>query len=170
MGQPPSKEVSMKRVAQFAALLSVLALVAAGVAGGAPDSRHGPTKLTVWVGWSAGNELTSFKKLAAEYEGLHKDVKLSVVGGIVDTKIVAAIRAGTAPDVVSSFNSYNVGIYCGTGAWIDLNPLLKQSNISSSIFPPVANYYPQYGGKKCALPLLADAYGLYYHNTLIKKA
>ena len=160
----------MKRVARLAALFAMLALAAAVVALGAQAHAKAPTKLTVWVGWSAGNELTSFKKLAAEYMSQHKDVSLSVVGGIVDTKIVAAIRAGNAPDVVSSFNSYNVGIYCGTGAWIDLSPLMKQSNISTSIFPPVANYYTQYGGKKCALPLLADTYGLYYNKTLFKKA
>jgi multiple sugar transport system substrate-binding protein len=161
----------MKRVATSAALLAVLVLLlSAGVAGGAPDSRHSPTKLTVWVGWSAGNELTSFKKLAAEYQSQHKDVTLSVVGGIVDTKIVAAIRAGTAPDVVSSFNSYNVGIYCGTGAWIDLGPVLKQSSISASIFPAAAQYYTQFNGTRCALPLLADTYGLYYNKTLFKKA
>src|SRR6266404_2549879 len=169
MAQPP-KEVSMKRVATSAALLAVLVLVPAGVAGGAPDSRHGPTKLTVWVGWSAGHELTAFKKLAAEYQSQHKDVSLSVVGGITDTKIVAAIRAGNAPDVVSSFNSYNVGVYCGTKGWIDLAPLLKQSNISASIFPSVAQYYTEYNGTRCALPLLADSYGLYYNSQLFKAA
>ncbi len=120
----------MKRVATSAALLAVLVLLSAGAAGGAPAGKHGPTKLTVWVGWSAGHELTAFKKLAAEYQSQHKDVSLSVVGGITDTKIVAAIRAGNAPDVVSSFNSYNVGVYCGTKGWIDLAPLLKQSNIT----------------------------------------
>ena len=42
------------------------------------------TPLTVWVGWSAGKEFTSFQKLAAEYEKQHPDVSLDVVpiGGI----------------------------------------------------------------------------------------
>ena len=108
----------MKRVATTAALLAVIALAAATVASG---TRHAaPTKLSVWVGWSAGKELVTFKKVAAEYDKAHPDVTLDVVGGIVDQKIVAAIRAGQAPDVVSSFNSYDVGIYCGTKAWLDL--------------------------------------------------
>src|SRR5260370_41450908 len=128
MAQPP-KEVSMKRVATSAALLAVLVLVSAGVAGGAPDSRHGPTKLTVWVGWRAGHELTSFKKLAAEYQSPHKDVTLSAVGGIVDTKIVAAIPACNPPALGSSSNSYHGGVYCGTRGRSALAPLLKQSNI-----------------------------------------
>ena len=158
----------MKRVAMAGALVAI-ALTAAGVASGAARHHAAPTKLTVWVGWSA-RELAAFKKLAAEYQKANPDVSLSVVGSINDDKIVAAIRAGTAPDVVSSFNSYNVGIYCGTGGWIDLSSLMKQSGISTSMFPPTTNYYTQYGGKKCALPLLADAYGLYYNKTLFKKA
>ena len=114
----------MKRVISAAALLALVGLTAAAVAGGA---RHAsPTKLTVWVGWSAGKELITFKKVAAEYDKAHPDVTLNVVGGIVDQKIVAAIRAGQAPDVVSSFNSYDVGIYCGTKAWLDLKPLHGQ--------------------------------------------
>jgi multiple sugar transport system substrate-binding protein len=158
----------MKRVAVVAALLA-LVLVAVGVASGAPRHRSSPTKLTVWVGWSA-RELGVFKKVAGEYDKAHPDVTLTVVGSINDSKIVAAIRAGTAPDVVSSFNSYNVGVYCGTGGWIDLAGMMKQSGISTTMFPASTNYYTQYGGKKCALPLLADTYGLYYNKTLFQKA
>ena len=38
------------------------------------------------------------------------------------------------------------------------------------MFPAAPRYYTQYGGKRCALPLLADDYGLYYNKTLFKKA
>ena len=159
----------MKRVAVGAALL-MLVLGAAGVAFGASSThRSSPTKLTVWVGWSA-RELGVFNKVVAEYDKAHPNVTVKVVGSINDDKIVAAIRAGTAPDVVSSFNSYDVGVYCGTGGWIDLSSYMKSSGISLSEFPAATNYYTQYGGKKCALPLLADTYGLYYNKTLFKKA
>src|SRR5438067_1883094 len=130
----------------------------------------GPQKLTIWVGWSAGHELTVFKQVVAEYNKSHSDVNWNVVGGIVDAKILAAIRSGTAPDVVSSFNSYNVGNYCGTGGWIDLTSLLKQDHIDASVFPSAPRYYTQYQGKRCALPLLADDYCLYYNKKLLKAA
>src|SRR2546421_8910693 len=132
----------MKRVAIAAVLVGVAGLAAAGIAGGA--HRASPTKLTVWVGWSAGKELVTFKKVAAEYDKAHPDVTLSVVGGIDDQKITSAIRAGNAPDVVSSFNSYDVGIYCGTGAWLDLKPYMSSSHISPSLFPKATQYYTQY--------------------------
>ena len=130
----------------------------------------GPTKLTIWAGWSAGHELTTFKQVVAEYDRKHPEVAIKVVGGIDDNKIVAAIRSGTAPDVVSSFNSYNVGNYCGSGGWIDLGPLLKKDHIDPSMFPPAPRYYTQYEGKRCALPLLADDYGLYYNKKLFRAA
>jgi multiple sugar transport system substrate-binding protein len=160
----------MSRVRALVALLVLLALGLAAVGATAATTRSSsPTKLTIWVGWSA-RELGVFKKVVAEYDKSHPNVDVSVVGNINDDKIVAAIRAGRAPDVASSFNSYDVGVYCGTGGWIDLAPLMKQSGIQASIFPAAPNYYTQYGGKRCALPLLADVYGLYYNKTLFKAA
>src|SRR5690349_15809139 len=122
------------RKRSLAAVVFVIGALVVAAAAAAGSAHHAsPTKLTIWVGWSA------------------------------DNKIVAAIRSGNAPDVVSSFNSYNVGNYCGTGAWIDLTPLMKKDGISASMFPAAPQYYTQYGGKRCALPLLADDYGLYYN-------
>ena len=121
----------MKRVATG---LVVLALVAAGAVAasvGAASSRpnaqaaHKADTVTIWVGWSAGHELTEFKKVVAEYDAKHPEVNVKVVGGINDDKIFAALRSGNVPDVVSSFMSSNVGIFCPSGGWIDLAPYLK---------------------------------------------
>jgi multiple sugar transport system substrate-binding protein len=160
----------MSRTRGVLALLVLCALgVAAVGATAATAKKSAPTKLTVWVGWSA-RELSVFKKVAAEYDTSHPNVTVDVLGSINDDKIVAAIRAGNAPDVASSFNSYDVGIYCGTGGWIDLSSKLKSSGIPLSTFPAATNYYTQFGGKKCALPLLADTYGLYYNKDLFRTA
>jgi multiple sugar transport system substrate-binding protein len=158
-----------KRSAVVAVLIGALVLVAAAAA---HDLRStGPTKLSVWAYWSPGtHELTSFNKLIAEYQKNHPEVKISVVGGVDDNKIVAAIRSGTAPDVVSSGNSYNVANYCRTGGWVDLGPLMKKDNISVNLFPKATRYYTQYQGRRCALPLLADDYGLYYNKALFRRA
>ena len=165
----------MRRMRWAAVLAGVLVLAAATAAGGSGASPAGtaakaaPTPLTIWVGWSA-RELGVFKQVVAEYDKSHPDVTVNVVGSINDNKIVAAIRAGTAPDVVSSFNSYNVGTYCSSGGWINLAPLMKESHISASMFPAATQYYTQYNGVRCALPLLADTYGLYYNKDLFAKA
>jgi multiple sugar transport system substrate-binding protein len=160
----------MKRWATVPFLLALL-LSAAGSATATPTKAAKPTKITIWVGWAGStHELGVFKRVVAEYDRKHADVTVNVVGNINDAKITAAIRSGSVPDVVSSFNSYDVGVYCGTGAWIDLAPLMKQSHINVNMFPPATQYYTQYKGKRCALPLLADVYGLYYNKTLMAKA
>ena len=160
----------MKRVAAAVGLLTALA-VGASFASASPTKAGKPaaTNLTIWVGWSA-RELSEFKKVVSEYDAKNANVSLKVVGGINDDKIIAAIRAGNAPDVVSSFTSQNVGIYCPSGGWIDLGPYLKKDKISESIFPKTTMYYTQYKGTRCALPLLADAYGFYYNKQLLTAA
>jgi multiple sugar transport system substrate-binding protein len=162
----------MKRVATTVIVLAALVLGTAAVAGVSRDAASttaAQTELTVWVGWSA-RELNEFKKVVAEYDRKNADVEVEVVGAISDDKIIAAIKSGNAPDVVSSFDSSNVGIYCGTGAWIDLAPFLKKDKINLKSFPAATRYYTQYNGKRCALPLLADAFGLYCNTALFKKA
>jgi multiple sugar transport system substrate-binding protein len=162
--------IAMSRLQATAVLLVLLVLGGAAVGATAATTRSSsPTRLTIWVGWSA-RELGVFKQVVAEYDRAHPDVQVNVVGSINDDKIVAAIRAGRAPDVVSSFNSYNVGTYCATGGWIDLSSHLQSSGISASQFPAATRYYTQFGGKRCALPLLADTYGLYYNKKLFKAA
>ena len=162
----------MKRVAT-AVVLATLVATATGFAltakGSASSSKTSATKLTVWVGWSA-RELKQFKGVVAEYDQKHPEVDIKVVGSINDTKITNAIRSGNAPDVVSSFTSANVGVYCGTGAWIDLSPFLKKDNVDMTQFPKTTLYYTQYKNKRCALPLLADSYGLYYNKAMFAKA
>ena len=169
----------MKRVATAVILLAALVLGTVAVAGVSPEAvstapaaksgKAATTTLTVWVGWSA-RELNEFKKVVAEYDRKNAAVQVKVVGGITDDKILAALRSGNAPDVVSSFTSANVGIYCPSGGWIDLGPYLKRDNIPTSSFPAATMYYTQYQGKRCALPLLADVYGFYYNKAMFQAA
>ena len=162
----------MRRKATIVVALAGLVLAAAIGATGtsAAPQRGAATKLTIWVGWSAGHELKEFEKVVAEYDQKNTNVDIDVVGGISDDKIIAAIRSGNVPDVVSSFSSQNVGVYCPTGGWVDLAPYLKQDKINVNIFPAASRYYTQYRGTRCALPLLADSYGFYYNKKLFKQA
>jgi multiple sugar transport system substrate-binding protein len=163
----------MKRVG--IGLLVALVLGAAAFAATArTQARAGSSAakadtITIWVGWSA-RELKEFKKIVAEYDKKNADVNVKVVGGINDDKITAAIRSGNVPDVVSSFTSANVGSYCKSGAWIDLKPLLQKDKIDVNMFPKTTQYYTQYNGKRCALPFLADVYGIYYNKKMFKAA
>src|SRR5437763_14901329 len=98
----PGGRQPMSRVRALVALLVLLALGIAAVGATAATTRSSsPTKLTIWVGWSA-RELGVFKKVVAEYDQAHANVQVNVVGSINDDKIVAANRGGRAPAAVSS--------------------------------------------------------------------
>jgi multiple sugar transport system substrate-binding protein len=161
----------MKRVATALVLLAATLPLTGCFGDDSKKSSSEPVTLTAWVGWSAStHELKEFKRLVAEYDTQHPEVKVNVVGDIVDNKIIAAIRSGKVPDVVSTFTSSNVGTFCPTGAWIDLKPHLDEDNIDMDSFTKTPLYYTQYKGTRCALPLLADTFGLYYNKRLFKKA
>jgi multiple sugar transport system substrate-binding protein len=128
-----------------------------------------PANLTIWTPF-VNPELITFKKVVGDFERANPGVKVKVVGGINDDKIVAAIRGGNAPDVAQSFTSDNTGAFCPSGAWIDLGPYMKKDGIDDSIFPTAPREYTEFEGKRCALPMLADTYGLYYNKTLLAKA
>jgi multiple sugar transport system substrate-binding protein len=162
----------MKRVVTVTALIAVAALAAAVAAGArsyGSARAAAPVKLTVWLGWSS-RELGVVKSVIAEYDKKNPGVDISVVGGINDTKVVAAIRGGNAPDVASTFDSTNIGNYCSSGGMIDLRPYLNKDNISTSVFPASSVYYTSYKGVQCALPILADTWGLYYNTKLFRAA
>jgi multiple sugar transport system substrate-binding protein len=162
----------MGRVVTTAALTALVALVAAGASGARTDARAAraePVKLTVWVGWSS-RELGVFKQVIGEYDRKNPNVTVNLVGGINDTKVVAAIRGGNAPDIASTFDSTNVGNYCSSGGMVDLRPYLQKDHISLSSFPKTSVYYTSYKGVQCTLPILADTWGLYYNTELFKQA
>jgi multiple sugar transport system substrate-binding protein len=171
----------MRRIttAIAAAVLLSLGVVACGGTGDSGDSSDGapvakgsklePANITLWVGFTQ-RELGVIKNAVKGFEAENPQVKVKVVGGINDDKIIAASRGGKSPDVAQSFSADNAGAFCGSGAWVDLKPYMDRDGISDSIFPPAPRSYTQFDGTRCALPMLADAYGLYYNEAMLKKA
>jgi multiple sugar transport system substrate-binding protein len=167
-------------MAMSAALLLALGVAACGGTGddggdsaaGAPAAKPDklePADITLWVGFTQ-RELKVFKDAVKLFEQKNPGINVKVVGGINDDKIVAASRGGKAPDVAQSFSADNSGAFCSSGAWIDLKSYMERDGISDEIFPPAPRSYTQFEGTRCALPMLADAYGLYYNEDMLKKA
>ena len=160
----------MRRVAIAGLVLLVLSASVIAGCGGSSESSSGSADLTLWTGFT-DRELGVMKDVVADFEKTHPDIHVKVVGGISDDKIVAAIRGGNAPDVAHSFDAgAYTGAYCSNGAWIDLADYMKQDGVSDDVFPEVPRQYSQFEGTRCALPMLADVYGLYYNKDLLAKA
>jgi multiple sugar transport system substrate-binding protein len=135
--------------------------------GGTNDNPDADVTITFWHGWSADSEVAAIQATIDAFEKENPNIHVKVVGNITDDKINQALRAGgpSAPDVVSSFTTDNVGQFCTSGAFVDLAPFMAKSDIDpAATFPPAQLEYTQFDGNQCALPLLSDAYGLYYNK------
>jgi multiple sugar transport system substrate-binding protein len=169
----------MRRIAAAFALMTALTLVACGGGGdsksstqsaaGSSTTSHEPVTITLWNGFTE-RELGVIKQAVADFHGSHPWITVKVVGGVNDDNIIAAIRGGNAPDVAQSFTAGNTGLFCSSGGWIDLKPYMDKSKIDAGMFPQAVQTYTEYQGKRCALPMLADTYGLYYNKDLFAKA
>ncbi len=69
-----------------------------------------------------------------------------------------------------SFGPDYVGQYAHDGLWLDLKPYLARDHFPVDQFAPAALTYCQFEGKEVALPVLTDAYGLYYNKDMFAKA
>ncbi|MEU1281151.1 ABC transporter substrate-binding protein [Streptomyces sp. NPDC005805] len=157
-----------------AAATALLATACTGPAGsGAADDPKARTTLTFWHGWSSPGEVAAIETNIRSFEDKHPNIRVEVVKGITDDKLNQALRAGgsNAPDVVSSFTTDNVGRFCATGALADLKPFLDKAGIDpAKTFLPQMARYTEHEGRRCAVPLLGDAYGLYYNKTAFAEA
>ncbi|MET4923766.1 ABC transporter substrate-binding protein [Streptomyces sp. PSRA5] len=169
---PRNRRLTASAVA--VAALSVLTAACTGESGNsASDDPNAKTTITFWHGWSAPSEVKAIKENIDRFEEAHPNIKVDVVGNINDDKLNQALRAGGSkgPDVVSSFTTSNVGKFCSSGAFADLEPFIKKDKIDlEKTFPKVLLQYTQFEGDRCALPLLSDAYGLYYNKDAFKEA
>lgn len=169
---PRNRRLTASAVA--VAALSVLTAACTGQSGDtASDDPNAKTTITFWHGWSAPSEVKAIKENIGRFEDAHPNIKVDVVGNINDDKLNQALRAGGSkgPDVVSSFTTSNVGKFCSSGAFADLAPFIKKDKIDlAKTFPKVLLQYTEFEGDRCALPLLSDAYGLYYNKDAFKEA
>ncbi|MHC5258413.1 ABC transporter substrate-binding protein [Streptomyces sp. UC4497] len=157
--------------------LAAAGLLLAGCAnpstGSSADDPTRPVTLKFWHGWSAPGEVKAINESIARFEKLHPNIKVRATGNVTDATTNQALRAGgdEAPDVVSSFTTNNVGQYCDSGMWVDLDPFMKKTGMDKTkVFPKSLLDYTSYRGNQCALPLLADAFGMYYNKDAFKEA
>jgi multiple sugar transport system substrate-binding protein len=161
-------------------LLALALLAAACTAGGGgdstsavtidPNAQHDPLTLTVWSNFS-GREAKVLTGVLESAKQKYPWMTVKHVLGKDDEAIVRAINGGTPPDVAISFVPDNAARFCQTGAWQDLNPNLQADKIDKNATWPAGIFsYTQYDNIQCALPMLTDAYGLYYNVDLLKKA
>ena len=97
------------------ASFAVTALVAGSLVATTSVATAATRSVTVWSPYKGGNLdmwNAAIKRIEAENPGL----KVTSVGSIDMAKSLAAINAGTGPDISVSNGNGNLGWFCGSGA------------------------------------------------------
>ena len=153
-------------VGLLASALLVTGLISANVA--SATNRE----ITMWVGTSNASQLRFFNAAASRIENKHPGLTVTIVGGQDMEVTLAAINAGNGPDISMASGTGNVGWFCGTGAWKNLNKYIKGSNGINlkKTFSPAALNGIASEGNHCALPFSSEIFGFFYNKDLFKEA
>lgn len=138
-----------------------------GFADSAPESLSGT--ISLWH-FFTDREAKAIDGVVKDFETANPGVKVEIHSGQDDEKLAKKLATGNDIDVAISGSTDSVGLFCSSGSFRDLDPVIKRDRIDMSQFTDVAKAYTSFDGKQCALPMLADAYGLYYNTDLLKAA
>jgi multiple sugar transport system substrate-binding protein len=160
-----------------AAALLVAGCTSTGSSSSQPTSAisagasHAPTTITVWTFNHLDNEVTAFKAALGRLHDKYPWLTVDFVSNKDDAAFAKAVAAGTPPDVFVAAAPDNVAKFCFNGTVADLKPFLSSAGVDvAKTFPAATLVYTQYQGKQCALPLLTDAYALYYNKKMFAAA
>jgi multiple sugar transport system substrate-binding protein len=115
-------------------------------------------------------EAEALDQIVKDFQATHPKIKVKVKSAQDDGTMTQAIGAGKGPDVGLSYSTDIVGKFCASGAWINLNTYLQKDQIDVNKMPPAVRQYTEFRGTRCAMPALADAYGLYYNKDMFDAA
>jgi multiple sugar transport system substrate-binding protein len=135
-----------------------------------PGGSHAPVTINVWDYYTE-RELSQLSDVIKQFNQQYPWIKVNLVPGKSFNQDVTGIESGQPIDVVVDAGPDDVGKYCSTGALVNLAPYIQASGLNmQSTFTPGALSYTSYKGTQCSLPLLTDAYGLYYNKTMFANA
>ena len=156
--------------------LAAIGLLIAGCSGSSTEADQQPVPSGSATGtvefWHffTDREAKAFQTVVDDFEATHPQIKVVVKSGQDDTKATQAIAAGKGPDLDLSYSTDITGKFCSSGAFRDLSGYITRDKVDLTQFPQTVKDYTEYNGKRCAMPLLSDTYGLYYNKTLLAKA
>jgi multiple sugar transport system substrate-binding protein len=155
-----------------ALLLSACGAAASGPSSSGPAPAPGKDDkltLTVYSKFTA-REYDIVTKALNTLKTKYPNIEIKHEGNQDDDKLTQSIRGGNPPDVAISFYTDNLGAWCSTGSFQDLQPYIDRDKIDLKQIPDAVRSYTEYQGKRCAMPMLADVYGFYYNKDMFAAA
>jgi multiple sugar transport system substrate-binding protein len=169
--------LTLRRTAltQIVVVATVALVAAAGCTPSAPEapvaspSVEPSGTVELWH-FFTDREAKAIDTVIADFKAKYPKVTVVVKSGQDDTKMLQAIGAGKGPDVGLSYSTDAAGQLCNSGAWVDLKQYVDRDKVDVNKFPETVRNYTEFKGKRCAMPFLADTYGLYYNKKLFAEA
>ncbi|OJX74119.1 ABC transporter substrate-binding protein [Leifsonia sp. 71-9] len=157
-------------------IAAAAALTLAGCSGGSSGTSFAdstPKELSGTVSfWHffSDREADVIQSVVDDFEKKNPKVKVEVHSGQDDEKLQKAIATGSKVDVGLSYSTDIVGNFCSNGAFRSLNKVIERDGVDMSQFSDTVKSYTEFKGTRCAMPMLADVYGLYYNKALLQAA
>jgi multiple sugar transport system substrate-binding protein len=171
----PSVVLSQRTIRKTLALASAATLLIGLAACGGSSSDEatsGPTKITVWHGYTDA-EADSLTKLSTQWNSEHPDNQVDLVfnGGNDNAlqKTVAGFTAGKAPDVAYEYGS-SVAALSRQPKLVDLTERVKDPAFKWDDFFVSEREASTVNGKVVAIPALVDNLSLVYNKAMFEKA
>jgi multiple sugar transport system substrate-binding protein len=152
------------------AMVALLAFVIAACGGGG-SSSSGPTEIAVWHGYQ-DTEGDAFKKLVAQYNQEHPDVKVNELyssNDLVLQKVLTAVRGGSAPDVAYMFGSWSPNI-AKIPQLVNMSEAVSAAEWKWDDFYPAEREAATVGDKIVGVPALVDNLAIVYNKKLFADA
>ncbi|WP_313546029.1 ABC transporter substrate-binding protein [Leifsonia aquatica] len=157
-------------------IAAAAALTLAGCSGGSSGTAFSDTTpkelsgtVSFWHFFS-DREADVIQSVVDDFEKKNPKVKVEVHSGQDDEKLQKAIATGSKVDVGLSYSTDIVGNFCSNGAFRSLNKVIERDGVDMSQFSDTVKSYTEFKGTRCAMPMLADVYGLYYNTDLLRAA
>jgi multiple sugar transport system substrate-binding protein len=161
----------MKKKA-LATAVAVAALFLSGFSGAISPAQAADRTVVVWSPYHDGN-LKLWDAALKRIEAANPGLNITSVGSIDMAKSLAAINAGNGPDISVSNGAGNLGWFCGSGAWQNLNKYIINTRTGIDMkktFTPASVASTISNKVRCALPLNSEVFGFYYNKDLLAKA
>ena len=144
------------------AVAGSLLLTACGGASSTPVSFSG--NLTIWHDWT-GAYLAAKQAIVQKYEAAHPNVHITLVNQSDDTKTIAAVKAGTGPDIVQDPVDH-VGTLAAAGVIVPIDQYMSESKLTST-YTQTAAQSVEYSGHVYGVPEVTEILTIMYNKSLI---
>jgi multiple sugar transport system substrate-binding protein len=164
------RSLSVLGVALLALALTACIGSSSGTSSGSSSSSNKPVHLTMWQQWGGGHEEQALKSIISQYEKLHPNVHITEVPVTNSAKILTAIGAGTAPDIIDLGTSLYIAEWASRGALMPLNSFVQSSHLNTGVYSANSLKPVTYNGKFYGLPFMDFDVGLLYNKNLFRQA